>query len=101
MHLLGGHRTQVGDRSRLELLRETHAGFLRLFEWNCRERAEHRAAFADRAGDQAFDSGDAICALTANEPADSPAIVTFFGSPPNAAMLSRTHCKAADWSSRA
>ena len=34
-----------------------------------------------------FDSGDAICALTAIEPADSPAIVTFRGSPPNAAMF--------------
>ena len=35
-----------------------------------------------------FDSGEAICALTEAEPADSPAIVTRFGSPPKAAMFS-------------
>ena len=32
-------------------------------------------------------------------PADSPAMVTLDGSPPNAAMLSCTHCSAATWSS--
>ena len=42
-----------------------------------------------------FDSGDAISALTEIDPADSPAIVTFFGSPPNAAMLACTHRSAA------
>ena len=31
-------------------------------------------------------------------PADSPKIVTSSGSPPNAAMLSRTHSSAATWS---
>ena len=31
-----------------------------------------------------------MSALTANEPADSPKIVTFCGLPPKAAMLSRT-----------
>ena len=36
-----------------------------------------------------------MSALTANEPADSPKIVTFCGSPPKAAMLSRTHLSAA------
>ena len=40
-------------------------------------------------------SGEAISALTANDPADSPKIVTLPGSPPNAAMLSFTHCSAA------
>src|SRR5260370_35101643 len=33
-------------------------------------------------------------------PADSPKTVIFPGSPPNAAILSRTHCRAATWSSR-
>ena len=33
-------------------------------------------------------------------PADSPKIVTLPGSPPKAAMLSRTHSSAATWSSR-
>ena len=33
-------------------------------------------------------------------PADSPKTVTRSGSPPNAAMLSRTHSSAATWSSR-
>ena len=42
-----------------------------------------------------FDSGDAISALTEIDPADSPAIVTFFGSPPNAAMFARTQRSAA------
>ena len=45
-------------------------------------------------------SGEAIRALTANEPADSPKIVTLPGSPPKAAMLSCTHRSAATWSSR-
>ena len=40
-------------------------------------------------------SGDTTSALTANEPADSPKIVTLPGSPPKAAMLSCTHCSAA------
>ena len=44
-------------------------------------------------------SGEAMSALTAKEPADSPKIVTFLGSPPKAAMLSRTHSSAATWSS--
>jgi hypothetical protein len=39
----------------------------------------------------ARDNGDAISALTANDPADSPKIVTFLGSPPNAAMFFCTH----------
>ncbi len=38
-----------------------------------------------------LDNGDAIRALTENEPADSPAMVTRCGSPPNAAMFVRTH----------
>ena len=33
------------------------------------------------------------------EPADSPNIVTLPGSPPNAAISSRTHSSAATWSS--
>ena len=46
------------------------------------------------------ESGDAMSALTAKEPADSPKIVTLPGSPPNAAMFFFTHCSAATWSSR-
>jgi hypothetical protein len=41
-----------------------------------------------------------ICALTENEPADSPAMVTRAGSPPKAAMFFFTHCSAAAWSIR-
>ena len=36
---------------------------------------------------------------TAPPPADCPAIVTLAGSPPNAAMLSRTHSRASSQSS--
>ena len=42
-----------------------------------------------------FDSGDVISTLTSSEPADSPKIVTFFGSPPKRAMFSCTHRIAA------
>ena len=42
--------------------------------------------------------GEAMRALTANDPADSPKIVTLPGSPPNAAMFRFTHCSAASWS---
>jgi hypothetical protein len=48
---------------------------------------------------RSFESGDAISALTEIDPADSPAIVTRFGSPPNAAMFCCTHRSAATWSS--
>lgn len=41
------------------------------------------------------DTGDAMSALTDIEPADSPAMVILSGSPPNAAMLSLSHCMAA------
>ena len=44
-------------------------------------------------------SGDAASALTAPHPADCPNMVTWFGSPPNWAMLFRTHWSAASWSS--
>src|SRR5450756_2184170 len=37
--------------------------------------------------------GDARSDMTAEPPADCPAIVTCDGSPPNAAMLSRTHSR--------
>lgn len=50
---------------------------------------------------RSFESGEAISALTAIDPADSPAIVTFRGSPPKAAMFFCTHCSAAAMSSRA
>ena len=40
-------------------------------------------------------NGDAINALTENDPADSPKIVTCAGSPPKAAMFSRTQRRAA------
>ena len=38
---------------------------------------------------------EAISALTEIEPADSPAMVTRFGSPPKAAMFFFTHCRPA------
>ena len=44
---------------------------------------------------KSFESGDAMIALTEIDPADSPAIVTFAGSPPKAAMFSRTQRSAA------
>jgi len=44
-------------------------------------------------------SGDAMSALTASEPADSPAMVTWSGSPPNARMFRLTHPNAATRSS--
>ncbi|MBP1635330.1 MAG: hypothetical protein H6Q10_1904 [Acidobacteria bacterium] len=47
-----------------------------------------------------FASGEATSALTEKDPADSPKIVTFPGSPPKAAMLSCTQRRAATWSSR-
>lgn len=43
-------------------------------------------------------AGMVISESTDVPPADSPKIVTFSGSPPNAAMLSRTHRSAAIWS---
>ena len=42
-----------------------------------------------------FAIGEIISALTDPPPADSPKIVTFAGSPPNAAALRFTHCSAA------
>src|ERR1035441_4524941 len=36
--------------------------------------------------------GEAICALTDMEPADSPKMVTLPGSPPKATMFLCTHC---------
>ncbi len=44
-------------------------------------------------------SGDAISALTALAPANSPATVTWSGSPPKARMLRRTQPSAATRSS--
>ena len=44
--------------------------------------------------------GDAHSMLTAMPPADSPKIVTRFGSPPNAATLREIHCRPAIMSSR-
>jgi hypothetical protein len=44
-------------------------------------------------------SGDSTLAMTACEPVDSPAMVTFCGSPPKAAMLRRTQRSASCWSS--
>jgi hypothetical protein len=46
-----------------------------------------------------FDKGDVINALTSSDPEDTPKIVTFAGSPPNAAMFLCTHRSAAIWSS--
>ncbi|MCU1422219.1 MAG: hypothetical protein JWN36_1870 [Microbacteriaceae bacterium] len=42
--------------------------------------------------------GTVMRVVTAFAPADSPKSVTLSGSPPNARMLSRTHCIAATWS---
>jgi hypothetical protein len=39
--------------------------------------------------------GEPTSAPTMMAPADSPAMVTLFGSPPNAAMLRFTHCSIA------
>ena len=44
--------------------------------------------------------GTSMTDMTAPPPADSPKIVTRPGSPPNVAMLSRTHSSAATMSSR-
>jgi len=43
--------------------------------------------------------GESSSAHTEPPPADCPPMVTFAGSPPKAAMLSRTHSSAAIWSS--
>ena len=43
-------------------------------------------------------SGEATRVFTEPPPADSPKMVTLSGSPPKAAMLSRTHFSAAIWS---
>ena len=56
---------------------------------------EVRAALADRPLEQPARQRRRHCALTANEPADSPKIVTLPGSPPKAAMFSCTHFSAA------
>ena len=45
--------------------------------------------------------GAASSRLTSCDPADSPAMVTLFGSPPNFAMFRFTHCSAAIWSIKA
>ena len=42
-----------------------------------------------------FASGDPTTAADMTAPADSPKTVTFFGSPPNAAMFACTHLRAA------
>ena len=42
-----------------------------------------------------FASGDPVSAATSAAPADSPKIVTLFGSPPNAAMFFCTQRSAA------
>ena len=49
---------------------------------------------------RSFDRGETTCPLTEIDPADSPAIVTRFGSPPNAAMFRLTQWSASLWSSR-
>ena len=60
------------------------------------ERGERCAALHDRARERAArDCGDAQRCSTSPPPADSPNAVTRAGSPPNAAMLSRTHSSAA------
>ena len=71
-------------------------------------RPPYRFTFALRDGRMTFANPTAysplgrrfaVNALTANEPADSPPMVTFFGSPPNAAIFRSTHWSAATWSS--
>ena len=44
------------------------------------------------------ESGEIMWAAIEPPPADSPKIVTWFGSPPKAAMLRWTHLSAASWS---
>ena len=53
-------------------------------------------ALANRPLAAGVDSSDRI----AEPPADSPNTVTFFGSPPKAAILACTHLSAASWSIR-
>ena len=49
---------------------------------------------------EAPERGEAMSALTESDPADSPAMVTRFGSPPKAAMFCCTQRRAATWSRR-
>jgi hypothetical protein len=55
----------------------------------------HGTALSYCAGYDPFDNGETICADTAMEPADSPAMVTRFGSPPKASILACTQRRAA------
>ena len=100
LDLLRGHGAKRGERVRPRGGGELHAVLLRFRKRSRGQAGDRRAAFADRAGHQAFESGEAISALTEIDPADSPAMVTRFGSPPNAAMFFCTHRSAATWSSR-
>ncbi len=103
--LLPGHRAQVGDRRRPLRLGEASARRPRRRSASAsrarprrRRRSTRRSGrWRDGTGPRA--SGDAMRLCTDIPPADCPAIVTRAGSPPNAAMLSRTHRSAAIWSS--
>ena len=65
----------------------------------------HGGALSSGSGSDGLYDGAALASraairyMTLSPPADSPAIVTFAGSPPNAAMLRFTQRKAAIWSS--
>ena len=62
----------------------------------------HNRAVAEivRAAIQEDADGIAVSVHTFAPPPDWPMMVTFPGSPPKLAMLSRTHARAASWSSR-
>ena len=87
---VGGERAQVGEVAEPKTAWRRRRRLLELRErWDRRAAAQGKAAPLSpmALARRPLESGEAICALTEKDPADSPKTVTLAGSPPKAAML--------------
>ena len=93
---LHGHRPQRGPVTGLHPEQLEHRASRRASRSRARCCGCRRPIGGSRAGRARCALGVPMRVPTLIPPADSPKIVTFPGSPPNAAMLSRTHSRARD-----
>jgi hypothetical protein len=92
--ILPRNRSQIRQRMCALRLGKAEAVFLPLGE-RAQGGRDIRSALLNDPGEETLRDGDATSVWASEPPADCPAMVTRAGSPPKAAMFSRTHCSAA------
>ena len=105
LHGVGGvpqgvrrHLPQLFHGGAAQVFQQLLGGFPQSFFGRGGAQSPNAAAALQDSALEPFVRGEEERVCTLMQPADWPSMVIFSGSPPKAAMFSRTHCRAKIWS---